>query len=511
MENCQGKESDPNADIYIVVSHIMDVGRNSGIWDKIIENSLLSVKLRRLLMRIAIFGTGKIFYRYWKYIDKECIVCLMDNNEEKIGKYIEGIEIISPTQLKVSDCDIVLILCKSYDEMKFQLVEAGIPENMIYNYLQIGNITKKTEWVYDNSTKRSFDDWFKANDNKRILLISHELSYTGAPIALMNMAIVMQKMGFSVIYAGMNDASLKKELEINHLDYVLNWIFIDGDRQKEYIRNFDLVVICTFGMKGLIEGYKDVEIPIIWWIHEAEVGYQEVEYLNIGKNVSVFCGGKYAQRAFQKHCKVEYAQILQYCIPEEELFTEEIGILEREKITFGLIGAISERKAQDILLKAALKLPIEYREKIQIILIGAVIEIEQGYWEKQKVLLEQLENVKIIGEISQKELAEKYKEIDVLVCPSRDDPMPVVVTQGMMYGKPCILSKNVGQVEFIEPGVNGFIFEGEDELAEQMKWIVNHKENLYNIGKCARRIYEQNFSETIMKRQIKELWEHICE
>lgn len=113
--------------------------------------------------------------------------------------------------------------------------------------------------------------------------------------------------------------------------------------------------------------------------------------------------------------------------------------------------------------------------------------------------------------MSQKELARAYRDIDVLACPSRDDPMPIVVTQALMYGKTCMVSKHVGQMEFIESGVNGFIFETEEELAGQMAWVVDHKEKLYEIGKRGRRIYEQNFSEEIMEKKLAEFWKKNCE
>lgn len=456
-------------------------------------------------MRIAIFGTGRMFYNHWKYIDREQVVCLMDNSEDKIGKQIEGIEVISPKCLKASDCDMVLILSVYYDEMKRQLIENGIPEHMIYNYLYIGNMTRQPAWIYHTDGKQSFEDWCNTHQNKRALLISHQLSYTGAPIALMNMARVMRRMGISVLYAGLEDGPLKKELEINHIDYVPNWKLLDRETQKEFISGCGLVVISTACLKGLAEEYKDAGTPVIWWIHESEPGYVGIEQIDCGENVSVFCGGEYARRVFWNHCKDRDAQILQYSIPEEELFIAENERPNDDKISFGLIGTISERKAQDIFLRAVLKLPTDIRDKIEVIIIGAVAEM--AYWEEQKPLLQQMKNIRIIGEIPQRELSEKYKEIDVLVCPSRDDPMPIVVTQAMMYGIPCILSKNVGQVEFIESGVNGFVFEHEEEFAEQMAWVVNHRERLYNIGRQAREIYKQNFSETIMEKRLEELWQ----
>lgn len=464
-------------------------------------------------LKIAVFGLGKIFSRNWQYIDKRQVVCLVDNDKEKIGKHIDGIEVIPPERLNEFAYDAVLLMSLDYNKMRAQLVGLGISENKIFNYTEMGDVREVIRnpiLLYSDKQKNMFVDWLKCHRNKkRVLLISHELSYSGAPIALMNMAKVMQKMGFSVLYVSLEDGGLKKELEINSIAHIFTWRFFNRDEKKAYIREFDLVVMCTFALRNLVGECKDIAPPILWWLHEAEAIYQRKEFSDYGENVFVYCGGKRAQRSFQAYSKRNNTQILQYCIPDEGMMEEKGRLLEKDKISFGVIGILHERKAQDILLRAILQLPKDYQDKIDILIIGKIVD--KVYWEEQKTLLRQLKNVKIMGEMSQRELAQQYRDIDVLVCPSRDDPMPIVVTQALMYGKTCIVSKNVGQMEFVESGVNGFVFETEEELAGQIAWIVDHKEKLCEIGKRGRSIYERNFSEEIMEEKLAEFWRKNCE
>ena len=464
-------------------------------------------------LKVAVFGLGKIFSRNWQYIDKGKVVCLVDNDKEKIGKHMDGIEVIAPERLNEFAYDVVLLMSLDYDKMKAQLVRLGISENKIFNYIEMGDVREVIRnpiLVYSDKQKNMLADWLRRHRNKkRVLLISHELSYSGAPIALMNMAKVMQRMGFSVLYASLEDGGLKKELEINNIEYISTWKFFNRDEKRACIKEFNLAVMCTFALQKLIGECKDIEYPILWWIHEAEVSYQGKKFSDYGENVFVCCGGKRAQRSFQNYSKKNNTQILQYCIPDEGMTVEKARLLEKDKISFGVIGILHERKAQDILLRAVSQLPPDYQDKIEILIIGMIAD--KGYWEEQEALLGQLNNVKIMGEMSQKELARAYRDIDVLACPSRDDPMPIVVTQALMYGKTCMVSKHVGQMEFIESGVNGFIFETEEELAGQMAWVVDHKEKLYEIGKRGRRIYEQNFSEEIMEKKLAEFWKKNCE
>ena len=120
-------------------------------------------------------------------------------------------------------------------------------------------------------------------------------------------------------------------------------------------------------------------------------------------------------------------------------------------------------------------------------------------------------NVQYIGEMKQSELNDFYRKIDVLVCPSRDDPMPIVVTQAMQNEIPCIVSDQVGQAEYIQSGKNGYIFKSEDviELARIMEDIIVNPAQLNQIGKEGKKIYEENFSEKRMQRQLLDIFKRL--
>lgn len=456
-------------------------------------------------MQFAIFGTGRVFYRYWPHLDREQVVCLIDNDTNKVGNVIDGVEIVSPDELKHYRYDAVLILSVQYPQMKKQLMELGISEDVIYHHGEIGNLLRRDIRICKSGRGHSLAGWLDGNQRKRrILLLSHEMTYTGAPIALLNMAKVLRDMGCAVVYAGMIGGALVHELSEDGLEYIDDWGFVCPQQQKEALRKFDMAVICTYGLKMCVREYSDLQIPILWWIHEAENHYKNGEEISgFGKNVHVYCGGERAKRIFESYHGGLAAQVLQYCVPREE---EAAGREQRrpsEKVRIALVGMICKRKAQGVLLRAVSALSTEYQEQMEVLIVGSVLKMEQGYWDEQQPLLRSLKNIKIMGEMSQKELARIYQGMDVLVCPSKDDPMPVVVTQAMMYGKACIISENVGQAEFIRQGENGFVFKDETELTELLKWLVDNRGELPDVGERAREVYEQNFSERAMEEKLR--------
>lgn len=73
----------------------------------------------------------------------------------------------------------------------------------------------------------------------------------------------------------------------------------------------------------------------------------------------------------------------------------------------------------------------KWEKNAEFWIIGSISEKLRKQYEKLKAL-------KILGEMDHEELMGIYPEIDIVVCPSRNDPLPVVLAEGMM-NKKCVL------------------------------------------------------------------------
>lgn len=83
-------------------------------------------------MKICIFGTGKIYNRYKDRLKSNVeIVCLIDNNKDKIGTYIDGIRVVSPNMLKNLEYDYICILSVYEEDMRKQLRDLGVNPGVI--------------------------------------------------------------------------------------------------------------------------------------------------------------------------------------------------------------------------------------------------------------------------------------------------------------------------------------------------------------------------------------------
>ena len=67
-----------------------------------------------------------------------------------------------------------------------------------------------------------------------------------------------------------------------------------------------------------------------------------------------------------------------------------------------------------------------------------------------------------------------------VVCASRDDPMPTFVTEGLIFGKPSIVSEHTGTAGLITEGVDGFVYRDDDpdQLAKVLEHAILHPDQL---------------------------------
>ena len=102
-----------------------------------------------------------------------------------------------------------------------------------------------------------------------------------------------------------------------------------------------------------------------------------------------------------------------------------------------------------------------------------------------------------------------------LVCASRDDPMPTFVTEGLIFGKPSIVSEHTGTAGLVTEGVDGFVYRDDDpaQLEKLLCWAIEHPAELAAMHDDCRALYERYYSKEAFARTlttaVKELTEEV--
>ena len=128
------------------------------------------------------------------------------------------------------------------------------------------------------------------------------------------------------------------------------------------------------------------------------------------------------------------------------------GMIEEDD----LVGMQEERKGQDLLIQAIRRLPPELLKKCLFVFVGKPC-YAPILTEILAITEEYPRNVLHIEELSRQDMLSLYMQIDCLICASRDDPMPIVVTEAMLMSKSVICSEHTGSADLLKQKDAGLI------------------------------------------------------
>ena len=449
-------------------------------------------------MRVVIFGTGKYYQKYKDRLKKSIeLIAFIDNDSEKWGKTLDGIMIYPVADLIKLEYDIVFLLSASHLDMKRQLRMLGVPRNKIYSMNCIGLLCELGESA----------QWYGTLPvecrSKKILVFSHALTSTGAQNVLFQAVRVLKEHNFEVVVVSGTDGVLRtwfQKLDVPVV--IIRNIYAENEEIIQLCAWADLIFVNTLLLYETVIELINHKKPLLWWIHETGflkcVEYEDFSEIEKNKMVAIYVVSPLVGRKIAEYYGTNF-NLRELCYGLPDYGGSENICIENEKMIFAHIAAVSHIKGQDLFLQAISKLPKYIREKAEFWLVGRG-ELSANL----RQLSEQYSCVKIKGEIDYTRMMDLYQAIDVVVCASREDAMPVVVAEGCMMCKASIVSNATGVAEFLEHGKTGLIFESEnvDELVSRIKWAVEHKDELRRIGENSRRIYDTCFSMKIFEERL---------
>jgi len=284
-------------------------------------------------------------------------------------------------------------------------------------------------------------------------------------------------------------------------------LFLDYIILDTLIEQFDFNIFMTATLFNFVKRYFHKSNRILWWLHEGSESYNILGNLmprNLSSNIEVFCGGKYVSLQLKNYGFNYQNEVLNYGIYDEYVQKSK---KQKDKITFLLAGTIGSRKGQLILLDAIKKLPNSLKDQCRFLFVGDAYDNDIVGAEillKLKEYEEKDQSIKIFPSMDREKLYSLYEEIDILVIPSIDDPMPVVATENFMLKNICLCSNLTGTSYYINDNENGFVFDLEDEnaLTEKIKYIIENKNNLNEIKNNGRKLYENEFDIKIFSNNL---------
>lgn len=360
--------------------------------------------------------------------------------------------------------------------------------------------------VYLNDVLREYDNC----KGKKILLVSHELNLTGAPVAVYYFAKVLKENGYYPVMLSPNDGKLVNTVT----DAGIPAIVVPGLWNSNLVsctaQLFQMIVLNTIVTAPVLQQLNGLGVPVFWWIHEAQVSYTQTCLNNmppiLPEGISVYTVGAHAKRVLEQHRPEYRINHLLYYIPDRVKEDSRIYPLPKYaegKLVFCHIGMLEKRKGQNILADAVLRLPEEIRKQCYFVFVGKQC-YPPCYESIQHLQHKFPENVVYIEEVSVQDMPSLYRRIDCFVCSSLDDPMPIVVTEALQFGKPVICSENTGSAELLRKENCGYVYEDNDpnKLAQSIIKVVHSIHDMDELRKAARATYEKYFSQEVFEKNV---------
>lgn len=326
----------------------------------------------------------------------------------------------------------------------------------------------------------------------------------GPAIALYHAAEILIQHGYQVVFGSMLDGPLKKILLDRGISVVVDVnLQLETMKENEWINHFSLIFCSTINFYVFLSE-RDCTIPAVWWLHDSLFFYDGVDKQCLRQmdktNLTVLSVGSVPEQAIHTIVPDLSVNWLVYGV-EDTADVHKNPIKYDDRVCFVTIGYIESRKGQDLLLQAILLLPEEIRKKAVFYFVGQDSSVMA---QQIKHKIQTIPEVIITGTVNRRQIDEILNKADVLVCPSRQDPMPTVAAEAMMNSVPCLISDATGTAAYLTDGKNGMVFRSEDikGLSHQLEMCIRQPERLGEMGKKARNVYEKIFSMRVFEEAL---------
>jgi len=360
------------------------------------------------------------------------------------------------------------------------------------------------DWLYTDSPiptrMTARDEPSAVGASPDLLFISHDLSLSGAPILLLHLAIWCKRNGMFVVVMAPKDGPLREKYEAAGIPLLIDPLILTGHESfAKFVRDFDCVLANTIVSEPAVRSAHAVKVPVIWWVHETEVGEH---YLREDAKLrsalaladAILAPSERTARVYRPFTESS-VECSFYGIPDAGVAGASFDMAQPRPFRFLVLGTIEPRKGQDIFLEAVRLLPAEVQASTEFHLVGRVPGPEFGAQIKEAGA--GLAHFCVGEARDHAEALEAIRRSDVLVCSSRDEAMPVTILEALSLGKP-IVSANVGGIgEILTDGHNALLVRPEDPaaLAGAMQRLLTSPELAQHLGQNARETFEKNFTQ----------------
>ena len=342
------------------------------------------------------------------------------------------------------------------------------------------------------------------------LIISHDLSASGAPKIVYQIAALLKKEGHFVVVTAPNDGYYRHALQSLGIPVIVDTMILKRQQPVlDFAKNFDAVIANTVITWPAVRQLANF-VDLYWYLHESElIGelvHTEPELrvaLSGAKDVWVASvrGERYVRRYRKDVFSLE-------CGLDDWPPAKPAGAVPpsgaETPIVISVIGSYEPRKGQDLAVLGVRGLPADIAAKCELRMFGRVLDA--AFHTKVLGLARGASNILVGGELTPDQCLDELQKSDIVLVPSRDDVLSLVALDALRAGKVLVCSPAVGVVEYLRTPNCAVIARSTSagDLTEAIVRAINQRGAWPSIGHEARKIFERNFSMQTFERRLLE-------
>ena len=408
-------------------------------------------------------------------------VTMRHRGHASIGMLEDGAEI--PLRDKVS-----VFLLKRWPH--YACHDPYFPDNM-RDWLYADSPTPIRMWARDKAES--------AAGKPDLLFVSHDLTWSGAPLICFELAKWCKEHGYFVTAMSPEDGPLRRKFIEAGIPLIVDPLIIrDHPSFTQFAREFGCVIANTIFGAPVVHTLKTEGIPHIWWIHEGDVAkhflHKDADLrAALGLADLIITPDTHSAQLYQPFTN-RAIRVLQDGTPDVSVMLPPRAAETRDRVNFLLLGTIEQRKGQQVFLDALQKLPDEVLRKSHFRIVGrpndVALSAEIETAARDSSYLSYQESV------PHEEALILIRDTDVVVSASWDETGPLILMEALALGKP-ILSTTVGAVaENLSVEEAGLFFPpgSVTALAAAIERLVREPELIERLGEKSRGAYEKYFT-----------------
>ena len=341
------------------------------------------------------------------------------------------------------------------------------------------------------------------HDGEDALILTHDLSRTGAPKVAVDVASMLKEQGQFVVVVSPEDGPHRQTLEDMGITVIIDPLSLQAHPHfMDFAKNFDKVIANTaLWWRAIVPLQKFT--TVYWYIHETDLLDHIASSLPefapaVADATGLWAGSEYS--AERLRVLGGRASVLEYGVDDV------VAGPDAQSVTIGLFGSFEPRKGQDLAVLGLQKVAEPLRRRVRLKLMGRTLNT--GFWEAVQAIAADVEEVEFGGETSYRGYFSEFRNADIIIVPSRADTLPLVSLDALMFGKPLICSRTTGTSMYLVHGESALILEhnSPDEIAEMITLLLSDPTVGERIGNGGRGVFERFFTRSAFKgRMIKAL------